>query len=91
MDSIKDIIPRVIAPLSSGKYKAAELGQWWQRHYGGNKNTSAALVKDGSLTVHVDCAARRVKMEVEREEYLKHVQDQFPGIKQINFKVGKIT
>jgi hypothetical protein len=90
MNSIKDIIPQVIAPLSSGNQTPAQVGTWWQRHYGSNKKTSVVSLKEGTLTVHVDCAHRRVKMELERDDYLKHVQSCFPSVLKIYFKVGKI-
>ena len=90
MNSIKDIIPHVIAPLSRGSQSLTEIGQWWLRHYGEGKKTVAIAVKDGTLTVHVDCAGRRFKMEQERGEYLKHVQTCFPNMQRIIFKVGKI-
>ncbi len=91
MNSIKDIIPQVIAPLSRGNQAASEVGVWWQRHYGGDRKTSAVSLKEGTLTVHVDSAHRRVKMELENNEYLKHVQTSFPSVSKIYFKVGKIS
>lgn len=90
MNNIKDIIPQVIAPLSIGNQTTAEVGQWWQRHYGDGKKTAAVSFKEGTLTVHVDCAHRRVKMELEKSEYLKHAQASFPKVQKIYFKVGKI-
>ena len=90
MDSIKDIIPQVIRPLSRGNHVAREVGTWWQRHYGEARKTSVVSLKEGTLTVHVDSAHRRVKMTLECDEYLKHVQSCFPKVEKIYFKVGKI-
>ncbi len=90
MDSIKDIIPHVIAPLSRGSQAPSDVGLWWQRHYGYAKKTAAVGLKEGTLTIHVDCAARRVKMEMERNDYLKHVRSVFPAVEKIYFKVGRI-
>ena len=91
MDAIKDIIPRVIAPLAEGRSKSADIAQEWRRISGGGKNSSVTAFKDGCLTVHVDCGARLVKMNLNKADYLDELKSKNPQIKDIRFKVGKIT
>ena len=83
MDSIKDIIPRVIAPLAAGKADFAGIVRQWP-------GTSIAAFKDGLLTVHVDCAARAVRLGQGKAKYLEALQKKNPQIKDIRFKVGRI-
>ena len=90
MDTIKDIIARVIEPLSSGRNRPHDIGHQWQRLAGGTKTSAAVELKDGILTVHVDCAARLVKFNGLKEQYLEEMQSKNPGITNIRFKVGKI-
>lgn len=90
MENIKDIIPKVIAPLSEGKMGLGGIVEAWQR-LGTPKTSSVEALKDGCLTIHVDSAARRVRMELEKDEYLRVLNKTHPEIKAIRFKVGKIT
>ncbi len=91
MDSLKDIIPRVIAPLSRKEANPSDLAQTWQRVSGGGKTSTVVAFKDGILTVHVDCSARMVKMNSLKEQYLEELSGKHPQIKNIRFKVGKVT
>ena len=90
MDAIKDIIPRVIAPLSKGEANPSDIAKQWDRVSGGGKTSSVAAFKDGCLTVHVDCSARVVKMNLRKADYLEELSGKHPQIKSIRFKVGKI-
>ena len=89
MDTIKDIIPRVMGPLSSGKANHAGIAQEWERLSGG-ANSAVAAFKDGCLIVHVDCGARVVKMNLNKKDYLESLNRKNFQIKEIRFKVGKI-
>ena len=90
MDTIKDIISRVIAPLAAGQSQTDGIAQQWRRIYGEGKQSSVASFKDGVLIVHVDCAARLVKMNLSKLEYLEELKLKNPMTKAIRFKVGKI-
>lgn len=90
MDSIKDIIPRVIAPLSKGQANPSDIMADWKRLSGGGETSSVNSMKDGCLTIHVDCGARLMKMRMQEGEYLKDMQKNNPQIRAIKFKVGKI-
>ena len=90
MDAIKDIIPRVIAPLSNGQTSQMDMVEAWKRLAGTNKGTSLAGFKDGCLTVNVDCAARLVKMNAQKADYLDDLKAKLPQVKDIRFKVGKV-
>lgn len=91
MNTIKDIIPKVIGSLSQGKPGAPGIAEEWQRLSGGGKTSSVFELKDGCLTVHVDCSARLVKMNAQRQEFLEALSQKHPEIKNIRFKVGKIS
>lgn len=91
MESIKNIIPQVIKPLSSGNGGQASVADLWHRLYGPEKTTSVVEFKDGCLTVHVDCSARLVKLNLNKTLYLEELSRKNPDIKNIRFKVGKIT
>ena len=90
MDAIKDIIPRVIAPLAEGRLRTTDIAQEWRRIAGAGKNSGVAAFKDGCLTVHVDCGARLVTMNLNKADYLDEMQSKNPQVKDIRFKVGKI-
>jgi len=93
MDAIKNIIPRVIAPLAGGKAASSDIAQQWERMAGGRsmaKTSGIASFKDGILTIHVDCSARLVKMNLSKADYLDGMQSKNPQVKDIRFKVGKI-
>lgn len=90
MDAIKDIIPRVIAPLSEGKTQSMDIAERWQRACGDGKNARAVSFKDGILTVHVDCSARIVHMNTYKADYTAKLNQEEPKVKDIRFKVGKI-
>jgi hypothetical protein len=90
MDSIKDIIPHVIAPLSKGQSTHSDIAGEWQRLCGEGKTSSVQDLKEGVLTVHVDCSARLVKMNLNKARYLEELSGKHPQIKSIRFKVGKI-
>jgi hypothetical protein len=91
MDAIKDIIPRVIGPLGDGRATPSQIAQQWQRLSGAHKATSIASLKQGCLTIHVDCSARLVKMNADKDEYLAKLRQNHPEITEIRFKVGKVT
>jgi hypothetical protein len=90
MDAIKDIIPRVIAPLADGKSNSADVARAWQMLGEEVKKSSAQAFKDGCLIVHVDSAARVVRMNLNKQSYLKALNAKKLNIKDIRFKVGKI-
>ena len=88
MDAIKNIIPRVIAPLADGKSVSGDIAQHWLRVAGAG--TGIASFKDGILTVHTDCSARLVKMKLNKSDYLDEMHSKNPQVKDILFRVGKI-
>jgi hypothetical protein len=90
MDSIKDIIPRVISPLSSGTASSSDIVAEWQRLSGGVQTSSVAAFKNGTLIIHVDCSARAVKMNLSKAGYIKELNKKSLAVKDIRFKVAKI-
>lgn len=89
MDAIKDIIPRVIGNWAQGQAPLTDIAQAWERSPAAG-GTKAVDLKEGCLIVHVDCAARRVKLSANKNQYAQQLHAQYPQVKDIHFKVGKI-
>lgn len=90
MDSIKDIIPRVIGPLSKKEGQPTDMVEAWQRLSGHAKTSCIAGYKDGQLIIHVDSATRMMALNGQKQDYLDDLRSKWPEIKDIRFKVGKI-
>jgi hypothetical protein len=90
VDTIKDIISRVMGPMASGQGGQDGIAGQWQRLSGNSKTSSVAGCKDGVLTVHVDCAARVMKLNLDKERFIQEMSKNHPEIKNIKFKVGRI-
>ncbi len=91
MDTIKDIIQRVIAPLAEGKGNSSDVAESWARLAGEKNKTCITGFKEGCLFINVDCSARLVKMNLNKSDYLDAMKSKNPLIKDIRFKVGKIS
>ncbi len=90
MAAIKDIINQVIGDMSGAAGTSnKDLSRVWQELSG--QGTSMAEFKDGMATVHVDSAVRVVHLNARRGELLKALQERCPQVKQLKFKVGKIS
>ncbi len=89
MDTIKDIIPHIIGRLSDGKTQSIDIVQEWQLLCGADTSSVVSL-KEGCLTVNVDCSARAVQWNTRKQEFLQELNKKDFQIKNIRFKVGKL-
>ena len=90
MDTVKNILPRVIEDLASKRPQQADIAEIWQRICGNAKGSRASQIKNGSLTVVVDSSARKMQLFRKRQELLEEMQHKIPTIKNIYFKVGSV-
>ena len=89
MDSIKNIVADVIGQMSSGKGGAfADIQAAWGR-ISKDQGSRVSDFKDGCLTICADSSLRLVRLNLNRENFLKELHREFPSIVKINFKVGK--
>lgn len=95
MDSIKDIIPRVVGKMvRSRNQQAGEQGaleQIWQdiSEKQQLRHTSLGGQRDGNLLVFVDSPARAYHLRMGKAKILKQIREKIPGIKDITFKVSE--
>jgi len=90
MDPIKNIISDVIGRMSSGSGGSFQnIQQAWGR-ISKDKESRITDFKDGCLTISADSSMRLVKLNLNREIFLKELQKEFPSIVRISFKVGSI-
>ena len=91
MDPIKNIVDRVIGGMSSSTGNAFDgIQSAWAR-ISGDHESGVVEFKDGCVTIHADCAMRLVKLNLNREIFLKELQKEFPSIVGIKFKAGAIS
>ncbi len=86
MAAIKDIIANVIHDMSAGSRK--DLAALWQGIC--PQGTQVVDFKEGVALIHVDSSARLVHLNARRSVLLTTIQSQFPQVKDLRFKVGKI-
>jgi hypothetical protein len=90
MYPIKNILPSVIGRMSEREgISPANIAEAWGRISGG-KGSRVADMKDGCLTVYADSTMRIVNLNLHREDILQQLNKDFPSIKKIYFKVGKV-
>ncbi len=88
MDSIKNIISGVIGRMSSGSGGSLQdIQAVWER-ISKDKASKITDFKDGCVTISADSSMRLVRLNLNRESLLKELQQEFPLIVKISFKVG---
>lgn len=88
MDSIKDIVSGIIGRLSSTSGSLGEIQAAWER-VSKDKGTRVSEFKQGCLTVSADSSMRLVKLNLNREVFLKELQKEFPAVIKLSFRVGR--
>ena len=94
MDSIKDIIPRVVEKMvRSRSQQAGEQGaleQIWQDILEKQelRHTRLGGQRDGNLLIFVDSPARAYHLRMGKAKILKQIREKIPEIKDITFKVS---
>lgn len=91
MTFIKDIIPHVIEGLVNSKAaKALDWESLWSGLDEATKGSRVSDFKEGQLTVVVDSAARGVKLNLQKQQFIKALKLKGVEVQQIYFKVGKV-
>lgn len=92
MESIRDIIPKVIENLSLKKPNSKRnIHEVWKIAAG--EQGEHCAVKDfqrGMLRVHVDSSARMFELSTRKADLIKNLKNEIPDLNDIIFKVGKI-
>ena len=90
MDPIKNIVSQVIGRMASHQGETfQDIQKVWEKIAGG-KGSRVADAKDGSLTIYVDTSMRMVRLNLNKQSLLQQLNQEFPSIKKICFKVGTI-
>lgn len=92
MDSIKDIIPKVVEKIirqRAGEQGALEQAWLDVLEKQDIKHVKLGGLRDGNLLVSVDSPARAYHLRMRKAKILKQLQEKIPGIKDIMFKVGE--
>ena len=92
MDNIKNIIQSVIKDIPvKGAENKASIEDLWREAAGeiNSKNTRLSSLDNGVLTVFVDSSSRIYALSAIQAKILKHIQTDFPEVKDIKFRIGK--
>ena len=94
MDNIKDVVNRVIAQMA----KHESTGDDTLERLLGNllsdlekKHTKLIGLKNGQVSFYVDSSAWLFQMNIRKNKILEKLQEDKPEIKNISFKIGKVT
>ena len=91
MDPIKNIVAEVIGRMSSQQGASFQnIQQAWMRISGG-KGSRVADLQDGCVTIYADTSMRMVRLNLNRQSLLQQLNQEFPSIKKICFKVGNVA
>lgn len=93
MDSIKDIVPKVVKNISEQKPEAQDdvLNTW--QHSVDKKtfeHTRVVGIKKGKLLVFTDSPVRLFDLTLQRAKILKQMQEKIPELQEIVFRIGKV-
>ena len=94
MEQIKDIVSQVVGNLSQrGPQQEEKLQRFWQSVMKGKaaKHTSIFGLKEGVLRISVDSPAWVFQLNLHKKKILKELQMCVSDIKDIRFKIGKVT
>jgi hypothetical protein len=90
VDEIKNIVSQVIGRMASHQGEAfQDIQKAWEK-IAGAKGSRVAEFKDGSLTIYADTSMRMVRLNLNKQSLLQQLNQEFPSIKKICFKVGTI-
>lgn len=93
MGDIKDIVNDVIRDLERKKTQhQKDIHLIWRSCVKAKEaeHTKIEGIRDGVLHVNVDCSAWMFQCRLRYKTILQNIQKEFPEIKRIYFKVGKI-
>jgi len=92
MDNIKEIIQLVVKNISEQRpQKEKDIQSAWEEAVG--KKTAQAThiigVKEGRLLVATDSPTRLFDLTLHKKKFLKQMQEKWPELRDISFKIGK--
>ena len=93
MDEIKDIVKNVVSSIEQQKdQKNKNIYDVWKGCVKEKEalHTKVQGIKGNVLYVNVDCSAWMFQCRLRYKIILKEVQREYPEVKRIYFKVGKI-
>ncbi|MDP8265319.1 MAG: DUF721 domain-containing protein [Candidatus Aceula meridiana] len=94
MEQIKDIVSQVVGDLAQRvPQKEETLQRFWKSVMKGKaaKHTSIYGLKEGVLKISVDSPAWVFQLNLNKRKILKELQICFADVKDIRFKIGKVT
>lgn len=94
MDNIKNVINDVVKNLSQKKPTEQQaISGIWNRALSetDRKHTQLHQIKDGKLTVLVDSPAWLYQLKTKKQTLLKKIQEETSKVKDIVFKIGKLS
>ena len=90
MDSIKNIVSQVIGQMASKPGALPQdIQEAWAKISPG-KGTRVADFKEGCVTIYTDTSMRMVRLNLNKQSLLQQLNQEFPSIVKICFKVGTI-
>lgn len=92
-ENIKDIVHSVIQNISAkNATEQQRLQNLWESILTKKEllHTMIAGLKGETMVVHIDSPAWRYQMSLKKEKLLQSLQAEFPEIKKISFRIGKI-
>ena len=94
MDTIKDLIKRVVKDLADHKTTQSHaLEEILQKVFDKNEKKHIKLVglKDGKLSFNVDSPAWLYQMQTRKRKFLEKIKSELPEINSIYFRIGNIS
>lgn len=92
MDNIKEIIQLVVKNIADQQpQKEKDIQRAWEDAAG--KKTAQAThivgIKDGRLLIMTDSSIRLFDLTLHKKRFLSKLQEQWPELSDISFKIGK--
>jgi len=94
MDQIKDIVHQVVKNISEQKPKNEnDIQGVWEQIVGKKtvQHTQIVGIKNGKLLILVDSPVRIFDLTLQKTKILKQMQEKFPELTEISFRIGKVT
>ena len=94
MDPLKAIVHRVIENLAAKNPESQDkIQRVWQTLLDGPaiRHNKIVRLTNGKLIVHVDSSAWLYQMNLNKKKILERLHEEVPEVKEIFFKIGKIT
>jgi hypothetical protein len=94
MDQIKDIVYQVVKDISEQKpQNQNDLQEAWKQSVDKKtvQYTHIVGIKNGKLLIFTDSPVRLFDLSLKKTKILKQMQEKFPELTEISFRIGKVT